>query len=165
MKQMVEIYKKHNIVKVKEVLPNATIKGMNSYHYKVVADKVELKAFYQEIKNAKLKSFTLPEEELNDTIKSIDGANFDKYPVDIWISKSTKLIDQIAIEAASDSSETKINMTLTIFDFNKAVTVEKPEGAKSVLEVVSGFFGGASGSTIPTESMFLDELEDSGISL
>jgi hypothetical protein len=74
-------------------------------------------------------------EALKSFNSEVDKTNFSKYPTNVWIAKDTKMIDQVGFTTTSDG--TKVDLRLTITDYNKPVTVVKPTGAKSLLEIIS----------------------------
>jgi len=58
------------------------------------------------------------------------------------VTKKDKMIDQIKFTGSNNDLTAVFRMTF--YDFNKAVTVEKPAGAKSILELLGELFGGNS---------------------
>lgn len=140
LEKLANIFRQHPFLKVKQTLPDEAVKGAQSYHYQVVADKTELQAAFQELKSANIKGLKVTQEEvdaLKDSLKNVDLA---KYPVDVWIDKQSKIINQLGLKL-KDSQMTS-DLRITFFDFNKPVSVEKPEGAMSVLEVLGPILGG-----------------------
>jgi hypothetical protein len=76
----------------------------------------------------------------------------------MWIAKDKKMIDQVKFTASND--EVSGTLRITMYDFNKPVAVQKPAGAKSVLELLSDLYGGQeSGEEV------LEQLQTNGISL
>jgi|GEM_PF-1471961 len=165
-KKLGDIYKKHRFLMVTQTLPDQVIKGASSYHYKVVADKAELKAAYLDLKDANIKDLKITQDQVTGFNKSVDGVDFTKYPVDIWIAKDTKLPNQLAFTVKN--SDTTVDLQVTLFDLNKPVSVEKPADAQSLLQVLGQVFGsktpvGSAGGSANTQ--FLQDLQGSGISL
>ncbi|HEV7454232.1 MAG TPA: hypothetical protein VGO07_03150 [Candidatus Saccharimonadales bacterium] len=157
-KKMADTYGKYQFLSIKEKLSSEKISGMDSYHYKVAVDKTELKNFMTGLKDAKLQSVKINQDSLtqfNDAIKNVD---FSKYPIDIWITKDTKLIDQVTFTYAG--KDASVTGRLTILDFNKPVNITKPTGTKSLLEVISNLYTGSGGS-----AALMQQLGGSGISL
>jgi hypothetical protein len=166
IKKLTDIYRKHSFLKVKQTLPDEVIKGAESHHYQVVVDQAELQAAFQELKNANIKSLKVTQDEIDAFKDSLQDAGLDKHPFDIWINKETKVINQFGFKVKD--GESSVNFRISFFDFNKPVTVEKPEDARSVLEVLGPLFGGL----LPGESeetlfdpAIIEELEAGGISL
>lgn len=151
-------YAKHPFVVVKEVLPNESIKGADSYHYKLVIDKAKLKEFINEIKEINLGGVTLTQEQLEDFQDSIPASEFEKQPIEVWINKSTKMINQVVLKMVD--GESSANLRFTVDSYNKPVEVEKPAGAKSLLEILGSFYsGGGTGSDLSLPAL------ESGLSL
>jgi hypothetical protein len=164
-KKLADAYKKHQFLTVQEKLKDEKIGSRDSHHLKLVIDKAKLKSFAAEIKAAKLSSIKMTNDQLADFNKEADKANFSKYPIEVWISKSEKFIDQIKF--ATNDKDGQFTATATVDDWNKPVKVEKPAGAKSLLELLGQMnnAGGLSGTE--TEALFGTE-EDApatGISL
>jgi hypothetical protein len=120
-----------------------------------------LKSFVGAVKTANIEALKITDAQLKQVNAELDKTNFDKYPVDIWIAKDTKMISQFALKFAED--EGAFDFRLTMDSYNKPVKVEKPADAKSLLEIMGGFMGGGSFSG-SSEATFDSELQ-SGISL
>jgi hypothetical protein len=150
-------YGNHEFLSIQEKLAGEKINDMDSYHYKVAINKAELKDFMTELKNAKLDSMKLTQDDLdqfNDAVKNVD---FTKYPVDVWVNKDKKLIDQVSFTYST--KDVSLDMRLSTVDY-KPVTVTKPTGAKSLLEVISQMY-----SSQLDNSTLMQELQSNGISL
>ncbi len=159
MQKMAQLYEQHQFLAVKQKLADETIKGMSSYHMQVVVDKDQLKQYLQGMIDAKLESLAKSKDALDSLKKSLADSktDFSKYPIDLWIAKDKKLIDQVKFSFSDD--EASATLRVTMFDFGKSVSVEKPTGTKSILDVIGTFLEGTGGDTT-----LLDQLE-SGISL
>jgi hypothetical protein len=160
MQKLKDAYEKHSFLVVKESLANEKIKGANCYHYKVVIGKEELKGFVGAIKDANISGLKLTKEQVDEFNKSLKDVNFDKYPVDVWISKSDKLLRQISFDVSEAGATGKIRYTVD--SYNQPVNVEKPEGAKSILDVLGSFYGAYNGGSLEDDG---SEAIDAGISL
>jgi hypothetical protein len=150
-------YEAHQFLTVQEKLGDEKISDMASYHYKVAINKAELKDFMVAVKDAKLDSIKLTQDDItqfNDAVKNID---FTKYPVDVWVSKDKKLIDQVSFSYSN--KDVALSARATIIDY-KPVTVTKPEGAKSLLEIISQMYSGQL-----NDATLMQELQSNGISL
>lgn len=160
IKKVTDAYLKYPFLVVSEVLADAVIAGENCHHYKLKVDPAKLKGFLAALKDAKLDSYKIDQKVLDSYNKSIDQGNLGQYPFEIWISKDGKMIKQAS--AKFNSEGTEMNLRFTVDSYNKPVKVEKPEGAKSLMEIMGDFLGGGLGTglTLPmtTES-------ESGISL
>jgi hypothetical protein len=143
---------------VTETLASESIKGVDSHHYKVGFDKTKLKAFAVALKNAKLDSLKLSDDDIKSFNKSVDSGDSSKFVVDVWIDKTAKLFKQFQVNATENGQ--KVTMTLTIEDYNKPLNVEKPADAKSILELLSAFLGGAGPDyTMPDQETLLQQVQ------
>lgn len=156
--KMAQAYADHQFMVFKEQLKSEKIASTDSYHYKVVIDKTQLNDFIKALKDAKLDSLKLTQNDVDRMRAALKEVDFNKYPVDLWVSKADKMINQIKF--IYSDNEAAMSFRLTVTDYNKPVTVEKPAGAKSLLQIISQLFGGSMDS-----STFMQELEGSGISL
>ncbi|HEX7963811.1 MAG TPA: hypothetical protein VF466_04450, partial [Candidatus Saccharimonadales bacterium] len=140
-----DAYKKNQFLVVSKALKDETIKDQKSHHYQITVDKDKFKAFLTAVKDANISSLKIDANSLKSATDSVNKIDFNKYPVDIWIAKGSKLIDQVSF--STTSSDTTATVRLTIDDVNKAVNVVAPSGAKSLLEILSNLLGGAGGTT------------------
>lgn len=143
--KLLQAYKQHAFLVVKESLPAEQIKGVNSYHFTVAADKTKLRDFVAALKTAQIASFKLTDAQIKDFNKSLEQSKLDKYPVDVWVAKSTKMINQVAIKTTQGA--TTVNVRFTVDSYNQPVKVEKPAGAKSLLDLLGGFYSGQAGGS------------------
>jgi len=147
-KKIGEIYKKHQFLQIDKKLADEKIHGVNSYHIQASINKDQLTGFLNEVKSADIKALPI-EQEMIDEVAKVD---FSKYPFELWVSKSDRVITQVATSFEQD--DTKVKVRVALFDINKPVTVDKPEDAKSVLELLgelspltTDIFGGSSNAT------------------
>jgi hypothetical protein len=138
LQKIASAYEQHPFFVVKETLADENIKGTDSYHYKVVVDEDKLEAFVKALKDANLDGLKLDQQNLDDFSNMLNSVDFSKHPFDVWIAKDTKLFTQFMYSMTEDDAT--LTMRLTITDYNKPVEVEKPEDAKSILEVLSNYF-------------------------
>lgn len=149
--KLVNAYEQNSFLVIKQKLADEDIKGTKSHHYKVGIDKTKLKAFAAAVKDAKVTGVTVTQDQLNELNKSIDSANLDSYPVDVWIGKSSKMLTQVQMQA-SDKTATA-SFVFTIDSYNQPVDVQKPANSKSLLELLGGAFGqGGQETTLPLGS-------------
>lgn len=160
IKKITDAYLQHSFLVVDEVLPDQAISGENCHHYKVVIDATKLKSFLAVLKDAKLDSYNLDDKALTEYNKRIDEAELNKYPFELWISKSGKMIKQATLKFSSEGST--FDARLTVDSYNQPVKVEKPDDSKSLLEVMGSFFGG---EDINIDASLQDMEAQSGISL
>lgn len=130
MQKIGTAYKNHQFIAVSKKLANEKIHDQDSYHIQATIDKTQLKAFATEVNSANIKDFKLEQKDID----GIDKVDFSKYPFDIWVSKSDRKITQLATTIKNEGTTAKLR--LAIYDYNKPITVEKPAGAKSVLELM-----------------------------
>lgn len=134
-----DAYLQHSFLVIKEVLPDQAVQGKPHYHYKLVISAAELKAFLTALKAAGPESFQLDQTMLDALNRGIDGEDLSKFPFEFWIAKDDKLINQVAFKAAE--SGMAVSFRFTVDSYNQPVKVEKPAGAKSLLELLSELFG------------------------
>jgi hypothetical protein len=140
--KLADIYKRNPFLVAQKSLPSETIKGKSSYHLQVIIDKAKLKSFAAALKSANIQNVSITQDDLTNLNKQVDQASFGKYPVDVWIAKSGKLIDQISF--TNSQSGTTTSLRFTIDDYNKSVTVVAPSGAKSLLDIISNLLTNSS---------------------
>lgn len=143
-KKIGDIYKKHQFLNIDKRLADETIHGVSSYHVQATINKAQLKSFLQELKAANIKDLKLEQKDID----AIDKVDFSKYPFEMWVSKKDRLITQFSTKLEENGTTFKVRVALK--DINKAVSVEKPANAKSVLELMSGLYGGGAGAASPT---------------
>lgn len=159
MKKIADAYKEHQFLAAKEKLADQTVAGKPSHHLRVVIDKQELKGFVSSVKTANVKALDITSDQLKAFNTSVDKTDFAKYPIDVWVGKANKLIDQVSFTAKDNSGSASI--TYTIDDWNKTVKIEKPAGAKPVEELIMQLYGGSAANA----EAFLETQAGSGISL
>lgn len=161
LKKLAQAYDQYPFLIVKEELPDEQIKGVDSFHYQVVVDKTLLKGFLQTVKDANISSLPLDSEQLTYINEGIDGTDFSKYPFDLWIAKDTKLINQIVFKVSEEGATGEFRFTVD--SYNTPVTVEKPEDAKPIMEIITELNSALTGTPAGANSL-LKGLE-SGLSL
>ncbi len=140
LQKLADAYSQHAFLVVKKKLSDEKIKGVNSYHYAVAIDKTQLKAFLAAVKSANIQSLAFTDEQLATAQQSIDEAQLDTLIAEVWIGKSTKMISQVTLSISEGAQGA--DLRVTIDSYNNPVVVQKPTGAKSLLEVMSGFVSG-----------------------
>lgn len=158
--KLAQAYDKHPFLKVQETYADEKINGHDSYHYKVAIDNDALKSFVKDLKDAKLSLFTLNQAVVDGINDTIDQTDFSKYPVEVWIAKDSKMFTQFKQTVQQGDTTTDIRLTIT--DYNKTFTVEKPEDAKSILEIVGPFMQSAQESLESLNPTIIEELETNG---
>ncbi|HJQ08059.1 MAG TPA: hypothetical protein VJ836_01105 [Candidatus Saccharimonadales bacterium] len=161
--KIVDAYKQHQFLVVKEKMADEEIQGRDSYHLKVGIDEAILYNFVVALKDAKLESIKLDNDNVKSFKEALDKNTLDKYIADVWITKAEKFISQVALKF--DEKDMSGEIRYTVKEHNKPVKVEKPEGAKSVLELMSQLYGGNTEDLLkPQQGALMEELE-AGISL
>ena len=152
--KLADAYKSHQFLIVSKSFKDEAIKGKQSKHYQITIDKTQLKAFVTTVANDHIAGLKPTTDGINSFNKMVDKLDTAKYPVDVWISKSDKLIDQVSLTATSNG--TTITLRSTMDDYNAPVHVTAPDGAKSILDILSGLLAS------PTASSDLNSLSNSG---
>lgn len=158
--RIVDAYAANQFIVVTDTLPDQAIGGTSSYHYTIGIDKTKLKSFAKALKDAKLDSLTITDDMLKGFNKMVDAGDLSKLKFDIWIAKDTKLIQQLTL-AGTEQRQT-YTARFTVKEYNTTAVVEKPEGAKSIMELLGPFLGGATDTGTDTDTL-LNQVQ--GISL
>ncbi len=140
-KAVADAYAKNQFLIVNKKLANEKVGSTDSYHFKATVDKTKFKSFVSAVKAAKLANLTITDSQQKSWNASVDKASSSGTPIDLWIAKNTKYIDKVSV--TTTSSNTKTTMSLTITDYNKAVNIEKPANAKTLVELIKGVTGRA----------------------
>ncbi len=156
-KKLATAYEQNPFLVIKETLADEEVGGQKSHHYKVVIDETLLKSFLKALKNAKLDSYSVSQDSLDQVDSALGEVALDKYPIEVWISKKDKMFTRMTFK--TDFSGGSVDISFAVVSYNKAVKVEKPAGAKSILEIMSEFTGGA--TDLPLSASALEN----GISL
>ena len=107
---MGNLYHNYPFLTVQKTLPAADIDGMSSYHFQVVISPKLLESYFNAVQKASLKDVNISESSIASIDNTIDKANFNNYPFDIWISKSNEIIDQVSIQG-NDTSGNSISFS------------------------------------------------------
>jgi len=153
-------YEENQFLTVKETLASEKINGTDSHHYKVTIDNDKLQGFVSAVEAAKIESFGFTPEMFTGIKDSLKDANLSQYPLDVWIAKDTKLFTQVSFAMQND--EGTFNFRMAFKDYNKEFTVEKPEGAKPIIDLLNSFYESILGPGVPAEDL---PAELQGISL
>lgn len=159
--KIAQAYEANPFLTVTETLASEQVAGVDSHHYKVVVDGPKLQAFISAIEAANIESLGLTAEMFTSLKDSVKDASFADYPMEVWIAKDSKLFTQFAFSV--QDTEASATVRLTFKDYNQPVTVEKPEEAKSILEVLNSFYESILGTGLTAEDLSTDA--SSGISL
>lgn len=163
-RKLAAAYDQNQFLVIKEVLPDAEVKGVASHHYRVGYDMPKFKSFLRAVNAANLDAIKLTDEQLDELDRGLDEIDTVE-PWDIWIGKKDKMVRQMAIEMTDEGAT--FDFTFTIDSYNQPVTVEKPENAMSVLELLSIVLGGVDQATIEEEleTLFTQEFTEEPLEL
>ncbi len=162
--KLAELYDQHTFLTVREKLADEEIKGDKSYHYKAGIDKEKLKSFVSAVKDARIESLKLEEKEVREFNELVDKADFNALGFEVWVSKDSKMIRQVAVKYEKDGD--KLDVRVTIDSYNEEVKVEKPAEAKSLLELMGAFGAFMNEANIPMDGTLPTSAElPPGISL
>jgi|GEM_PF-1317243 len=139
-------YKQNKFLVAQKSLAAESIKGHNSFHFQVTVDKVKLKSFITAVKSENIQNVTITQDNLNSLNNQLDKVDFNKYPMEIWVTKSNKLIDQIVF--TTTQGDTKLTARLTADDYNKPINVVIPSGSKTLLNIISNLLTGSSAAAL-----------------
>jgi len=143
--KLVDAYQKNDFIQITKTLPSESIGGTNSYHYQLGVDKAKLKSFAAALKSSNISGLSFTQAQLTEFNKSVDSAKMNDFPVEVWIGKSSKMFTQVMIKAA-DAGKPVTTMRLTVDSYNQPVTVEKPAGAKSIMDVLGAYLSQQAGA-------------------
>ncbi len=152
--KLTDAYKAHQFLVVTDALSGQSIKGVACYHYKLGIDKTELKAFAKAVKDAKVETLKLDDTDLSRFNKEVGSANFNRVKTDIWITKNDKKIKQLLATGTEDNQTYALRFT--IIDYNKQVKVDKPSGAKSIMELLGPILGSDAEDSTTTQTLMND---------
>ncbi len=130
-------------IKVIEKLPGGQIDGMEMYHYKFMFDKEAVKDLLIEAERI-VQGKTWTAEESADFDKSFEGIEL--YNAEIWIGKKDLLpykliLSGILKETDKSKISGKLDLILTVKNYNQPAQIEVPTGAITLGEIIGGLFG------------------------
>lgn len=129
------------IIKVTAVLPDETLDGVETYHYRFIFDQDEIKSLINQISKIVQDKELTPEE--NQKINQ-SFADLQSWPVEIWIGKQDfypyKISLNPAIKSQSGSGDLgQVKISLQFKNFNQPVRVVDPVPFKTVEEIMAEF--------------------------
>jgi hypothetical protein len=129
--KLVDLYRRHEFLRVHKALADETVDNTQSRHYQIAVDKDRLQAFLKaaqrDIKDLKL---------TDDQIDSIVGMEGLTEPFDLWISKSSGLVKQVAF--AEGTGKDALQMKITFTSYGQPVKVDKPQDAQPLMDALTG---------------------------
>jgi len=130
-KQLKQLFENANFLKDINYVGAENVKGMDSFHYHAILNQDGVYDFM--LKLAEMQQKTLSDEEkktLKEDLQKYDLA------VDIWVGVDNALLDQAILTVGFKGSATEpkgtVTLSGTLYDFNKAVTVEVPKDAQDL---------------------------------
>lgn len=151
--KLAQAYQDNQFLVVSETLASEKINGTDSNHYKVIIDGSKLQGFISAVQAANIQSLGITGDMFTSIKDNAGKADFAKYPLEVWVAKDSKLFTQFTFHV--DDTDAVADIRLTFKDYNKPVSVEKPEGAKSLLEAISAFYQSYLGVPIGTNGISL----------
>lgn len=172
LNKLAAAYEQNQFIVIKEVLPDETIAGVRSYHYRVAYDTAKLRSFVRAVQDAKLDILVLTSDQVEAFIKTLDKDDYWSRPWDIWIGRGDKMIRQATFEDTEEGMTARLRFMVE--NYNQPVRVEKPENTMSILELINvyfeTFFGNPTSFQSDLETFFMleeesTEVPNTGISL
>ncbi len=136
-----QIIAQSKVFKVTEKLASEKIEGVDTYHYKFLIDKTELKKLVVDI-NGVVQNTTFTDKELAAYDKSLEA--IDNLGGEIWIGKKDylpyKILFTIGIkETAEFKTAGQLTATLLFKNYNQPVQIDIPSPVKSIEEILGQF--------------------------
>ncbi len=130
------LYAEHPFMVVEQQFGDEKVNNTQSMHLKLGVSAEKLVEYYVAVKTANIKSLNITEQDIAD-IKKDDTINKTKF--EVWISRDNKTFQQTKV-LNTDSPDTA---TFT-FKPDRVATqqqsVQKPDGAKSISELINSLF-------------------------
>jgi hypothetical protein len=153
IQQIKSIAAQYPIITVSKTLPDETIDGQDTYHYKLAINEDNLKSFiaaaYPVVSGQSLSS---------EQIASMTAAFNDLVvnDLEIWIGKKDFLVykvsGDISVTQGNAGQSEEMQFSDLNSDYNQPVNIVAPDGAKDVAQIIGGFIGGFSKSTSSSKS-------------
>lgn len=134
-RKLASLYEQHRFLHVTKTMADETIGGQPSRHFAVRVDQTELTAFAEAVQQ-QVPSLKVTDQQVD----SIRSMYLPSLPVDVWIAKNPAYVTQVGY----NGQKTIVKLTLT--DFNKPVTIDKPQNAKPFFEALSSVLLGGLGN-------------------
>ncbi len=132
-----KIFAKYKVIKEVKSVGSETVNSVETDKFQIVIDKEELIKFYREFyKNIG----TLTDTQIEDIMTMFKNMEIQEF--DLNLGKKDQMIYRFLLSGTFTdraSSKSKISLLMNFKDYNKPVTIEVPEGAKSFEEIVADF--------------------------
>lgn len=148
------------LLEIAEVLADEEVRGESAFHYRLRPNDQGAKLFLDNIKGK-----TIAGQEITDSFIEEAKRYIDENPsepdetVEVWVYKGSKQLAKIYSEP-SEELDISGSMTFEFFDYGEPVTIEKPENAKSLLELgsmieglIGEYFGSMSGGLMGSQDL------------
>lgn len=145
--KIAQLYKQHQFLVVDQRLPDQTVAGLNSYHYRLHVDSAKFKAFMAALEQAKLKSVTLPQNFLT----GLAQTNRSRIPFELWISQDSKIVDQVKLSTTGSNYISDSQLTLS--QLNQPVSVSAPANPQSFLQLLDQVYQAVSTTNVNTTQL------------
>ncbi len=142
-KRMKELFEGTQFFKNIKFVAMEDVKGAQSYHYSAELDKEAFAAFA-------IKAAAEQGQEMTDTDKADMQAAMKKFDFvgNVWVTKDGEIMNQVSgdvkLVGATDEPSGTVTVKLSLWNFNKPVTVAAPAGAQEfpVQELMGALMGG-----------------------
>lgn len=140
--QLKQAYLANPFLVIKDILPDQSVGGTDSFHYQITVDKEKLVAFLNQVNNDHIAKVKISSAEIK-TISGYKDSDFTSQPIDLYISKSSRQITEIALQRKFNNG--LLNVSLDFSHYNQPVNIAAPKGAKQIQALLEGVnLGGAS---------------------
>lgn len=152
LKRLEDALRNARIIRVTQTLPNDTIEGAKTFHYKFALNTEGLRSYMVEIMNV-MEAKNASNEELSQIKALLESEAFNEvldmivegFMGDIWIGKKDFFPYRVSAGFALKDAESQkeaaiISFLFNMKDFNKPVSVEAPADAKSLEALLEELF-------------------------
>lgn len=148
--RLAEIYNKHQFFRADQSFADEAVEGVNTAHFSIKVDKPTLKAFLKDLKAANLESFTVTDQDINDSDKIADEFSKD-IAVEAWVARDSQKLKQIKFVSKEAGSEGSMVLTF-VTNLPQFEKLEKPADTTPFSEFMTLLLG-------PIYSSSLEESE------
>ncbi len=118
---------------IKDILPDQSVGGTNSFHYQITVDKEKLVAFLNQVNSDNIAKIKISKAEIS-KISSYKDSDFTGQPIDLYISKSSRQITEIVLQHKFQNGV--LSVSLDFSHYNQPVNISAPKGAKQFQDVL-----------------------------
>lgn len=131
--KLADLYLKHEFLNISGKLADENIDSVTSYHYAVTVDKPQFEAYLRGVQQGVTK-LRLQEKQIQSLLGLVDASK----PLDVWISKDANRFTKLSY--ASADSDTTRRTVLTLHNYDRTVSVDKPADAVPLFEALGTLF-------------------------